>query len=100
MYQELIWSVPNENDIGYIVDQESNKVLGIDGENSLGSKVMLQTKENPENLDQKWERLTIEGEEFFTFRSLKSGLFINNGQQYDPEFPTIESKEVEGLGIF
>ena len=91
MYEDLIWSVPNEDNEGYIIDQETNKVLGIDGKNSLGSKVMLQTKENPEN--QKWERVTTNDEGFFTLRNLKSGLFLNNGQLslWKPMFPTIES---------
>ena len=91
MYEDLIWSVPNEDDEGYIVDQESKKVLGIDGENCLGSKVRLQLKENPGSPDQKWERSTTNEKGFFTLRNLKSGLFLNNVQEDEPEFPTIES---------
>ena len=90
MYEDLIWSLPNE---GYIVDQKSNKVLGVDGENSFGSKVMLQTKDDPENLNQKWKRVATDEEEFFVLKNLKSGLFLNNVQLMLPivEYPTIES---------
>ena len=91
-YEDLIWSVPNEDNDGYITDQESNKVLGIDGENSLGSKVMLQTKDNPENRDQKWIRVTTDEEVFFALQNLKSGLYLNNGQdEWNATFPTLES---------
>ena len=95
MYEDLTWSVPNENNEGYVVDQQTNKVLGVDGENNLGSKVMLQTKENPENLNQKWKRDTNE-EGFFILRNLKSGLCLNNDpfswdDPFELEFPTIES---------
>jgi hypothetical protein len=92
MYKDITWSVPNENNEGYITVQESNKVLGIDKENRVGSKVMLQTKESPENLDQKWRRVSTD-EGFFALRNLKSGLFLNNGQtsSFPDEFPTIES---------
>ena len=93
MYEDLTWSVPNEDNEGYLTDQESNKVLGIDGKNCLGSKVMLQSKESPENPDQKWKRVTTDGG-FFALSNLKSGLFLNNGQlglPWEPEFPTIES---------
>ena len=90
-YEDLIWSVPNEDNYGYITDQKSNQVLGIYGENSLGSKVMLQTKDDPENINQKWKRVATNKEEFFVLRNLKSGLFLNNGQAFDFEFPTIES---------
>ena len=88
MYEDLIWSVPNEDDEGYIVDQESKKVLGIDGQNCLGSKVRLQLKENPGSL-QKWKRSTTNEKGFFTLRNLKSGLFLNSMGRN--KFPTIES---------
>ena len=91
MYEYIIWSVPSEDNEGYITDQETKRVLGVDGEKCAGSKVMLQTKENPENLDQKWKRVTTDDEEFFIFVHLKSGLFLYNGQLYDHVFPTIES---------
>lgn len=91
-YEDLIWSVPNEDNYGYITDQKSNQVLGIYGENSLGSKVMLQTKDNPENRDQKWIRVATDEEGFFALKNLKSGLFLNNGQdEWDPALPTLES---------
>ena len=94
MYGDILWSLPNENDEGYIADQESNKVLGIDGENYQGSKVMLQTKENPENLDQKWKRVSTDEEGYFALINLNSGIFINNGQFGKPEFPTIQSNSL------
>ena len=92
MYEYLIWSVPNEDNEGYIIDKETNKVLGVDRKNSFGSQVMLQTKENPENPDQKWKRLTTDEKKYFTLMNLNSGLFLNNGQIGEPEFPTIESR--------
>ena len=94
MYKDLKWSLPNEGNEGFIVDRESNKVLGIDGENCEGSKVMLQTRENPENPDQKWKRSSTDENGFFTLNNVNSGLFLNNGHHYvwEPEpFPTIES---------
>ena len=81
--------MPNEDNKGYIVDQETNKVLGVDGDNCAGSYVMLQTKTKPENLDQMWERVTTYEEGFFTLRNLKSGLFLYNGEILS--YPTIES---------
>lgn len=95
MYGDLIWSVPNEDSEGYVVDQDTNKVLGVDGENSFGSKVMLQSKENPESLDQKWKRVTLvtpDEEEYFTLKNLRNGLFLNTVQVgWEYVYPTIES---------
>ena len=75
------------------MDQRSNQVLGIDGENCAGSNVKLQTKKTPESLDQKWKRVTMDDEKFFALSNLKSGLFLNNGQEttWPSEFSTIES---------
>ena len=98
MYEDLKWSVPNEDNEGYIVDQKSKKVLGVEGENCEGSKVILQTKANPESLDQKWKRSTTVNE-YFTLENLKSGLFLNNVPFAKPVFPTIESTYFNSLII-
>ena len=90
IYQKRMWFVPNENDEGYVTDQETDKVLGVvDGDNVFGSKVTLQTKRNPENFDQKWERIPTD-DFFFTLRNKNSGLFLHNGQG-ESDFPTVES---------
>ena len=82
-------SIPNEDKEGYIEDQQSKKVFGIQGENWVGSKVVFQTKENPENPDQKWKRSATDEQGFFTLKNLKSGLFLNDAG--DVVNATIES---------
>ena len=91
-YHRKKWTLPDEGEMGYVTDQGTNRVLGIDGDNNPGSNVSLQLKENPESLNQMWIKVSKD-DGYFTLENPSSGLFLNNGQLFSwkPKHPTVES---------
>ena len=85
------WNLPVENHDGYIQDQETNQVLGVVGDVSYRSRVQLQTKDIPENPDQKWHRVT-NNDGFLLFRNGKSDFFLSINVYDTNSYPIIESK--------
>ena len=74
VYENKNWSIPDEEQEGFIKVIDAHKVMSVVGQ-SAGSKVILKARNDSPN--QKWVRSQSNKKGWFTLKNVWSGLYLN-----------------------